>query len=323
MNKNLLCVGFSVTEEREGYVKELQDILSADFISVKKFSIGGATFAVLPYFLHELLSDNKGAIVLFEVATCYRFKESVSQYVAILNEIFLICEYYECNPIFLNLYRDGVDYRSDLLVTAIESACAKKGIISVDAYNDIRYEFDKTKYLRDGVHTTEFGAKYYAKLIAPYIQDALANNYSVFDRPSLMNIADLAEGAEVRFFSRGGMEASYIDINQGNHIEVDFPKPMLLCGIVYLMGPKSGVLDLVLPENGFRRSVHMYDERSYYIRCSYQFMPEQAVKKIRLEQRSERADVALIKGERYEGELVGSVVGFLVRSLKFNGNCKR
>lgn len=315
MNNKVLCIGFSVTEEREGYVKELQDILALDSISIEKFSIGGATFAVLPFFLHDLLSDHRGGVVLFEIATCYRFRKDIREYDKILHEIVSICEFYQCRPLFLNLYRSKVEYRSDLLVTAIESICARRGIVAIDLYNDIRYASDINVYLRDGVHTTPVGAKYYAQLAAPYIREVFNKNYKVFSIPSLAKAEHFDHLCRVGTFSRGGLETNYIEIDQANSVDFIFPEEILLCGIVYLMGPKAGVMHLTLPEKKFQRRIYMYDERSYYNRCSYSLIPEQACQHIRLEQLAERPDITLVKGKKYEGSLMGGVVGFLIRSI--------
>lgn len=307
----LLCVGFSVTEEKSGYVSVLSELFG-DKVKVSSCAIGGATFSLLPYILPRLLSDNFGSNILFEISTCYRFKNTTQEYLDILEEIEFLCKKYECTPIFVSLYREGVDYSNDLLSLSIEFFSRSRNYHYIDLS---RYMLDNNKkkiFLRDGVHTTYEGSRFYGEKIHESIAYLFENGYHAWSEKSFIFLTDLVANSEPRHFSRGGFETSYLSIESGQEITVDIPEDYLLHGLVYLMGPTSGDVFIDCSDTAFTRTIHMFDERCYYTRCAYQFFPVQKTKKISIKQLEGIPNIDLVKGEKNVGPRVGSIAGFLV-----------
>ena len=308
----VLCVGFSVTEEKEGYVNYLSKGLKNIGVGFERVSIGGATFKILPYILPEWLSKNKGCVVLFEIATCYRFSDSIEDYEAILTELSFLCRKYACKPVFVNMYRGGVDFQSDKMSTTIEYFSKRNGFEFIDLISHIDNAEDKKFYLRDNVHPTVEGAKFYAKKILSSLTRDFLDTYEVWNNYRLVNISDLVSGRELSVFKRGGFESSYVTINSEKKLTLKLPEGYFLSGLMYLMGPKSGAMSIKCLDTGFSRTIQMYDERSYYKRCSYQFFPPQKTNQITLEQKTIISDINPIKGEKDVGPRIGSVIGILV-----------
>lgn len=317
--KKVLCVGFSVTEEKEGYVSYLSKGLKNINVEFERVSIGGATFKVLPYILPEWLSKNKGCVVLFEIATCYRFRASIKEYENILSELSFLCRKYSCKPVFVNMYRDGVDFQSDKMSTTIEFFAKRNGFKYIDLITHIDGADDKKLFLRDNVHPTVYGAKFYAEKILSNLTSDFFDGYEVWNDSKLVKISDLINDDEPPVFKRGGFASSYVAINSGEELTIKLPEGYLLCGLVYLMGPKSGSMKIECLDTQFSRTIQMYDERSYYTRCSYQFFPVQKTKTVSFYQNSGMPSVDIIKGTPDSSPRIGNIIGLMVeRELIIN-----
>ena len=312
LRKKVLCVGFSVTEEKNGYVKYLRESLEELDVETNLVSLGGATFSILPYILSDYLAQNRGGIVILEIATCYRFMSTASEYESILNEMCFLCRKYSCQPVFVNMFREGIDYSTDLMAATIELYAKNNNFIFIDLINPISFSGDVGALLRDGVHTTEEGSKLYAEVIANKIKKLFISGYQAWEEKTLLRAADLLHTVDSFDFNRGGFSSSFVQVASEETLEFFLPDGYLLVGVMYLMGPKTGSVLLNCPDTGFKRTIHMHDERSYYTRCSYQFIPAQKTKVVSLHQSGEMPHVDLVKGTSDFSPRTGSIIGLMV-----------
>jgi hypothetical protein len=319
LKKKVLCVGFSVTEEKNGYVKHLEDSLKDIDVETSSVSLGGATFSILPYILSDYLAQNRGGVVILEIATCYRFMSTALEYEAILDEICFLCREYLCQPVFVNMYREGIDYSKDIMTTTIELYAKNNNFLFIDLINSISFSGNIKRLLRDGVHTTDEGSKLYAEIIANKIKDIFIRGYQAWKEKTLLKATDLLGDDNPLQFTRGGFSSSYSEVASGETLELCVPEGYLLVGVMYLMGPKTGSVLLNCPDSNFKRTIHMHDERSYYTRCSYQFIPAQKTKVVSFYQNSDMPDIDMIKGTPDRSPRIGNIIGLMVeRELLIN-----
>jgi hypothetical protein len=319
LKRKVLCIGFSVTEEKNGYVKYLGELLKDISVETSSVSLGGATFSILPYILSDYLAQNRGGVVILEIATCYRFLSTESEYKSILDEICFLCQKYSCQPVFVNMYRDGIDYSKDVMTTTIELYAKNNNFLFIDLINSISFSGNIVGLLRDGVHTTEEGSKLYAEIIANKIKNVFSLGYQAWGEKKLLKVTELLHNKDALEFTRGGFSSSYVQVASEETLELCLPDGYLLVGVMYLMGPKTGSVLLSCPDSGFKRTIHMHDERSYYTRCSYQFIPAQKTKVVSLYQNSDIPDVDIIKGTPDRSPRIGNIIGLMVeRELLIN-----
>ena len=309
---NLLIIGFSITEEKNGYVKELEEKLKSNTeVLISSKAIGGVTFQLLPYILPSIL-ENKVDHIIFEIASCYRFENSVDKYLILLEEISNICISKEISFSFVNLFRENIDYDSDLLTLSISSFALKRNIPVLNLFQYINKN-NKTEFLRDGIHTNKYGANFYAEKILDFINHKIVNNTNSFKKIIPISQLVCSVPFEIKTFSRGNVEFEYGILKAGVNYEFLLQEPVLINGIIHIQGPKSGVCQLLCPEVNFSRNIHMYDEHCYYSRYSSQFIPEAKIKKINLLQSEAIPSIQLRKGTKDESEREAHIIGFLVK----------
>lgn len=320
-------IGFSVTEESNGYVTELiKNFSSNESVDINHRAIGGVTFKLLPYILPQILDmDPESNHIIFEIASCNRFEESVDDYIAHLEDIGEICRSRGMSYSFVNLFRVNVDYPSDLLIPAILKFSKSNNIKVLDTYKKIN-EDNATYYLRDGIHTNPNGAVFYAAEIQRFINSELLA-YSDFEKKNLPNLSSLMRlksskrfvpfseleiGAsfETGYFGRGNLKFEYAVLTENISYEISFDRPVVIKGVLYMLSPKTGMCKLSFPESNI--NILMYDEHCFYNRFCNRLFPDQYAQKIVLLQSPQIPEVELKKGEKDLSTREANILGFLV-----------
>ncbi|WP_429040252.1 SGNH/GDSL hydrolase family protein [Aeromonas media] len=309
---NILFIGFSVTEEKDGYIKNIRDFYSSRNldVTIDVRAIGGATFQVIPYLLNEFITSRYD-YVIYEIATCYRFINSMADYEQLLQEISQATLIKGAIPCYVNMYRKEIDYNIDIQSICIEHHAKINGYPFLNLIREIKNSHDEVTFLRDGIHTNEEGSILYSDKITNFIEQSLICRNKI--EKSFSFITELLPDEDCHYFTRGEFATTYVSIMQGNSLDIKFPSGSIVCGIFFIQGPNSGTLKLEFPDTGFSRNIHMYDEFCYYSRYSYQFFPDQSSETVKLYQSDTVPQINLKKGEYNNNPRVGDVVGFLIK----------
>lgn len=312
LQMKILFIGFSVTEEKDGYIKNIRDFYrnSNVNVSIDVRAIGGATFQVIPYLIDEFITS-KYDFVIYEIATCYRFMTNMVSYEDLLQEISEATLSKGALPCYVNMYRKEIDYNEDIQAISIEYHAKKNRYPFLNLIGEIKNEQDESEYLRDGIHTNTKGANLYANKICHFINTSLGA--ITHSKKKICYLTELLPDTPANIFTRGEFTTSYISIEQGKSISIRLPSEVTVCGILFIQGADSGTLKVEFPETGFVRNIHMYDEFCYYRRYSYQFFPEQFSSIITLYQADTIPQVELKKGEYNNHPRIGDIVGFLIK----------
>lgn len=311
----ILFIGFSVTEEKNGYFKSLENKVASfsDInVTLSRAAIGGVTFQLIPY-MFETLVKERYDFIIYEIATCFRFSDSSETYMDILYEISDLTLKSGAIPCFANMYRTNIDYDVDILSSSVEFFSKINGYPFIDLSRAFFSRDIENLYLRDGIHTNDLGADFYAEKLFVFIKEKL-RSFKLKSKYGTLFLSDLLDFKESKNFERGGVETSYIEIFSGERIEVNLDSLTCICGIFYIQGPDSGLLKVQVPNLSFSRTIHMFDEHCYYNRYGLQYLPNLVTDRIVLEQLEQFPNVKLNKGEFNGNSRIANVVGFFVRN---------
>jgi hypothetical protein len=307
---NILFIGFSVTEEKQGYIKYLKEHFNKSTkINIEEKAIGGITFELLPYILSDLINKQYD-FVFYEIATCLRFFNCTSDYINLLGELEKQTLLKGCQPCFLNLYRNNIDYSDDKLSTSIEFFAKNSGYLFLNLINKINKNNER-EFLRDGIHTNDLGAKLYFDDIRVFIEANIMNKETLTSTKKFLKVTDLCNEALGKF-TRGGVEFSYLEVYEKQQVNLEFNSQVEVHGVVYLKDPFSGVFKIELDEKSFVRNIHAFDEFSYYSRYACQFIPKTRAHKVCITQSDIIPDVKLAKGEYNGKPRSAKIIGFMV-----------
>lgn len=314
-------IGFSITEEKNGYIEKLKKKFIEDYdidVDIDHKAIGGSTFTILPYIIDSIL-DEKYDHVIFEISSCYRFLKRIEDYLELLDEIKEKTYSHTKNISFLSLYRNNIDYNLDILVTSINYFCIKNDFKHLNLINLVNSD-NIDKVLRDGIHTTEYGSELYASEIKKHIENNLLN-CTTKDKKTILTVDDLkitTNGSPYTTsnFKRGNISFDIAHLNENTEYIINFDADYIIEGVFYLQTPESGscLLDF---NNGFKRNIHCFDEFCYYKRYSYQMLPPQKTKRLTFYQNDTIPKINLKKGIKNSNKREFCLVGLLVRSNKF------
>ncbi|MDH2328707.1 hypothetical protein QCN27_17785 [Cereibacter sp. SYSU M97828] len=311
-----LFVGFSVTEQGEGYFPAARKRLEERGDSCDVVSIGGATFQELAH-LSELINFD-AKYVIFEVSTCRRLNKerSVEDYLSFL-----------CHraaragaiPCFFNIPRSGYIKPDDDLDYKFWNFARKHGFPYYSMYQEMS-RIDRlgvlSTYLRDGTHTTATGSELYADHAVKFI-DGLRNTYgcSGFEFhpvdgkwPVIIEVNDILLDVEVESFSRKGLSLPVISIPEGNAVDFRIPRDCAIESIAVILGPKTG--DFEIRGHSEPEVIRAYDKDCHYRRIAFiRCPPNDGLISIR--QLQGRPDIELTKQNPDHGPRLGQVAGFL------------
>lgn len=282
---NLKFLGFSFTGygNERSFGKIFESLWNANNdikVNVDDISYGGLSINALSGLINGVLKNvNSDDIICLEIATSFYSQQAYTVEDAKIFVLYLI-DYLssrQINFFFLNLYRYHLD-DDDCVVQAIRFYAELFNIKVLDLKKSFRHEATN-----NGVVLTELDLVHpnttARTLIAENIQKFMLMNNGFFsemkyrriDGMKLYSYYDLstlsAPALEAYLYEGRGKSLNSIVLLPGSHIEVSFPKSVLIKGFYFLYGPETGYVSLSTSS----RSIELitYDENSYYRRVGF------------------------------------------------------
>lgn len=310
IDKKILVLGFSVTAERPGFVGLAKDTLEQRHnAEVVKVGLGGLQPYHARYLFPQIIADHDPDILILDHAT----------------------------PAFRNFYNDQADYRNSLLSILRECYERRIRVAVIDfPRTDVDYDTDwvskcherissalKIPYLRipvtegvlrDEVHTTEFGSRFYADALLRIVPLAVEPDvepayFEGVPRYGSVKIADILPDEATTTIDRGGYATDMITIPARKTLTIPFASPQHIGGFTTLMGPRTGTLELQF--STVTRRQMAYDQFCYYERMGAFVMPEDVralpASSLKITQTADVPAVVLLKGEKNTDTRVGAI----------------
>ena len=314
----VLVLGYSVTAENPGFVELASK--HPDFTDYEwhKMGLGGFMPSGGVHLFSSEIDRVKPDIIILEQSTpAYRlFHPNKQEYPKWVLAILRKAQEHSARVSILDLPRSDVDFSDDWMVDIHKDLAEQNGLGHVIVPLDLAE-------LRDTVHPTENGKKRYADYLIkavvaagqinmPKERFADVDEYAVVSLVDALNVTD-----GVSHYDRGGFESAMIDLPVGKKIRLKLDPPADLTGAVYLIGPKTGNVDITL--NAEKQIARMYDPYAYYNRAeslgfySHHSGNKAACSFIEFAQLPEIPDTELLKGEKDFSERLGGVSHLLVR----------
>jgi len=312
-----LVFGFSVTAEtgkQDGYVERcaLRCQTERPEITIEKVGIGGMQPNHARHLIEDIVRNAKPDALIVEIATAvYRLRaqspEQIADHVAGMEAIFDICKREGIRCGILDLPQTGIREDDWLPQTDEELSHRYNVPLRVVPLTD--------DTLRDNVHPNDLGKDLYAQALLDLVVEVertvpdfskLASHH----RYGAFLVADLLKsGHEFREFVRAGFRAPMLSLPAGKVIPVALPEPVMVTGLVILMGPTTGTLQVRTGECG--SSVNCFDRHCYYERANGKPLNPEMTDKLWLQQRADLPTAALLKGEKNLGPRVGGITHIL------------
>lgn len=314
MIDSTLFIGFSVTEDSNGYVEEIQK----NELSVSKVGIGGIQPHHLIFFIDEILERSEESNIVLELSTA-GFRTFLSKQMYFFSVCYLISRiiHYNKTPLLLDLPRAGVDYSVDWVVQLNNSICKELDILHINLCETLSGKLDVL--LRDGVHTTGIGAKEFAKNIIPVLKQkktkGIKSDNLIF-RP-LRGVKLLCKKNEFfsggTRFSRGGFNCQYETLNEDGALSYD-AESFYCLGLAFIISPRSSAVTVSSSKTTTKLVIS--DEYAYYSRFSTQYFNQHVTGLVKVSSTFDFEHVKLKKGERPVGLSQNDIVGVLCSSVE-------
>jgi hypothetical protein len=307
---NVLVFGFSITEQGQGFVEQAKVLFSAEEdVTLSKVAIGGISPVDARYLLPTVLNRLQPDLLILEIASSYyrRYPRTVSitrEHRETLLGIFRVCAERSISCGVLDLPRTDFDPTEDWLGELNGRICTEYGV----ARREVPLN---TSLLKDYVHTNKDGALFYANVLKELITEVSqkptvwkpAQLRYTFDAISVASALGVA--AEVRPFSRAGLETNFVMLRPSKPVLIELQAPQWVTGMTFLMGPTAGKIRITMDETTVY--VLPYDEHSYYERLGSYPLEPRKVQRIFLEQIDEKPDIVLLKGTGSDAPRLGGV----------------
>lgn len=264
-NTRILVLGYSVTAEKPGFVgiakEEIESKYSAE---VTKVGLGGLQPYHARYLFPHIIEENAPDILILDQATpAFRnFYKDQDDYRLSFMSLIRLCSERAIRLAILDFPRMDVDYTDDWVSQCHSGVCNTLGIPykRVPLIDGI---------LRDEVHTTEYGNRYYANFLKEMVHLA---RYVKVDPSYFLNVprygsiafSKLLPEQETVSIDRGGYKADLVRIAENETLEIKLPIPIKVCGFTALMGPRTGTMELII--GGSTKRQLTYDQFCYYDR---------------------------------------------------------
>lgn len=300
--KNVLVLGFSVTAENPGFVEAARKSLKPEAgVVLHKIGLGGLQPYHMRHMLEEIFQTFDPDQVVAELATpAFRnFPRPPEDHQATVQALVNFCADRGVALCFFDMPRTDVDSNTDWVFAMHKAACDAHGLPYLRAPED-------EGLLRDIVHTTPAGTAAYADALLELLEMPCVipqrSSKAPQDRFGALLISQGAS-QELYSFSRGGYTVEAPQLRAGETITIAFGKPTRVCGISYLMGPRSGKLSL--SSGSDKRNVSCYDQFCYYERFGAMMFDPQLWETVEITQLPDMPDTPLLKGEANMSERLG------------------
>jgi len=300
--KNVLVLGFSVTAENPGFVEAARKALEPEAgITLHKIGLGGLQPYHMRHMLDEIFEDVAPDLVIAELATpAFRsFPRPPEDHQDTVDALVACCAARNVALGFLDLPRTDVDSETDWVFAMHKATCDAHGLPYLRGP-------EGEGLLRDVVHTTPEGTQAYADILLELLDRPLVvpqgPSGTVRKGFGSVLIGRVAP-QDLYAFSRGGYTVETPQLAAGQTVTIPFGKPTKVCGISYLMGPRTGKLRLV---NGTEeRIIPCYDQFCYYERFGAMMFEPRLWDAVEITQLPDMPDTELLKGEPDLSERLG------------------
>ena len=322
--REVLCIGFSVTEQNSSYVPAAQALCEAHGLAfhLHKCGIGGIGVATLEHIIDDIISMHSSfEEVVFELATGTGRNELVQR--EIFNDMSLI----ECvkaiadsalrrNKVvrFLNLPRLDVDYTRDPLELAIMVVALKVGCpISSVTYEALLDRVELAGYLPDKVHVNADGACYYARALIGLLstQMAVGASYTPATRRAF-NVEFAASSTNYQIFERHGYGVRVVSLGEYQSLSLELGKDVEFVGVTFMCGPSCGKFQVFL-DGMMLAEVESFDQHCYYERFNSAFFTPTRGRRLSVHLLADSNDLVPLKGDKWVGRKRMSFVHALYR----------
>lgn len=309
----LLVLGYSVTAEKNSYVEYARERLSGEGgLTVAKVGYGGLQPHDARYLFPSVIRREAPDIIVLDQATpaFRKFTSNAAEYRLCLLSVIRICQRQGIRLALLDLPRTDVDYADDWVTRLHAEEAARADIPCLRVAG-------RPEDVWDEVHPTETGKEHYADALVGLIAQArvpagdsgLLANVPEYDCLELDDRAPPALGRKI--FERGGDIVTMVQLDEDQSVAFDFGSLVTIRAVSYLMGPRTGYLELVVDGRTF--TALAYDGFCYYERLGVYSLDPRAVppgaRGMRLTIRQLRGlpEVPLRKGDPYTGPRSGAV----------------
>ncbi|MBA84784.1 hypothetical protein ACSSNL_18405 [Thalassobius sp. S69A] len=309
-DEKILVLGFSVTAERPGFVGVAKEELERRFnAEVVKAGLGGLQPYHSRYLFPQIIDEHDPDILILDHATpAFRnFYNDQEDYRLSLLSVLRECQERGIRMAMIDFPRTDVDYKNDWVSKCHDLIC---GMLDVP-YRRVDL---KEGVLRDEVHTTEYGSRFYADILLEMVPQAREldidpSYFADVPRYDALRMVDALPGRPVHTVDRGGYRTDLVRLPAGETVNVRFDPPRKFCGFTALMGPRTGALEI--KAGPIKRRQVSYDQFCYYERMGA-FVVNEGIKGpkvdgISVTQSSEIPTIDLLKGEKNTDSRIGAI----------------
>ncbi len=310
----VLVLGFSVTEDNNGYVEKIN---SKEDLEITKIGLGGIQPHHLAFIVSDILKNASAEIVVFELATAgFRSLLPQSLYLLAFTIILKNALFNNIKPVVFDIPRSDIVADTDWVFKLNRSICKKYNIQYIAAHTSFEDVVDS--YLRDGIHTNEKGAQKLADIFEKNItiSNCAHFNPKLEDFPASIRDCDLYiehvfsnSDMDVEF-TRSGYKNKFVTVANSLVVNTSIKNRTYCYGVLYLMGPETGKFQLDF--GNVSRSVVALDAHCYYRRLGVTYFPNVEIgEKIVISNAQQRPEIMLLKGELSAGNILNYVGGFM------------
>lgn len=303
--KNVLMLGFSVLGHH--FYRSLMAIRHRDF-SVDVFALGGHNYSIFPAILDRILARDHYDLVLLDMLTPdFRAWVKLEAFEAHLRTLLFKISQQGMKVGFLHLHRFDVDPLSDPIRAICDSFSNQYDLPVLDfaRWHVPALGNEIQRYLNDGVHFTELGARWAADIVvqsleAPGVLGKSAALPELQPAGALMrhcaySFAELGLVAPTETFTGYGVRWPVSVIAEEQPVTVAMPGQFFGTGVFFVNGPLSGLVDIDLP-GGAPVALQIHDAKSYFERMYWRPVAIGKAAAVGFRQRAGRPGVVLDKG---------------------------
>jgi len=311
----VLVFGFSVTAESNGLVERCAAICASERpgIEVTKVAVGGLQPDQARHLIEDIVATHAPDALIVEIATAgYRLRKrtdaQIADHSATMEAVFSLCKDRGMRCGILDLPLEGINDADDWMAETDADFSKAYGV-------PFHREPLDMSILRDNVHPDEAGKDRYARVLFDLVVrvcDSSPDFSTITRRRSFgawaVRDLDIPNGT-FREFSRAGFVAPMLELAEGRPIDINLPEPVMVAGLIVLMGPQSGTLRLMVGDTGDR--THCYDRHCYYARVNGKPLTPRVASRIAVVQTPDIPPEELLKGDKDFGPRFGGITHVL------------
>jgi hypothetical protein len=318
---NVLVLGFSVVADTPGFVEQAQALESSRF-RFAKVGIGGVRLSTFRYMLPLLLEQNPCDLLILEIGTPglrWNDADQAREYRELVTEVTTNLQSTGQAIALWDLPRINAATGPDGIYDSHAALCLAGNI----PY--LRTPF-KPKMLRDDVHCSVEGHAFYATELVRFVnqivevssvsrQKGMRGNTTTQSKWQAIPVAPLwpSSAVIVERLTRSGLDIDMFALTSEASVTLSVPDPWQIMGVSYLIGPRSGTLEISSPDRTERQRIGVYDKFCYYRHLGLKLFSPPRGATVTLTQLEHKLDTDLLKGTTDNGPRCGFIGHLLVR----------